>query len=555
MKKEPLTPGKLAEIRRQAEEAMQKRQDLQGVSTEDILSLVHELQVRQIELEMQKEELRRAQKELETSRTKYSDFYDFAPISYFTLDKNGLIIQVNLTGAKKLGMERSVLIKKPFSLFVGADCKNIFYLHLMQVFRKKTLQTTEIQCVDKKGVHFYAVLESISFQDATGAHQCRTALNDITKHVQIEKNLIASEKMYQMLVEKGNNGITIIQDNVFKFVNSMMYEITGFGKEEVIGAHFINFIAPEYREIIQERYERRLKGEILKTSYEIEILSKDGRRIPVEIFAARIEYEGRPASMVIIRDISEYKKLEELNLENECLISANKAKSEFISIISHELRTPLTSIIGYSILMKEKAHQKLSKKNEIYLDNIMKSSQHLLDLINNILVLGKIEAGKLEMRVEDIPVSEAIHEILHLFETEAELRKIIINTEIDSDLDFMQADKQKFKQILFNLISNAIKFQKNGGIITIVAKKEVDNAKFTISDNGIGIKKEDLTRIFQKFEQVDNKDSRRYEGAGLGLAITKQLIELHEGKIMVKSEYGKGTTFTFFLPLIAEKGK
>lgn len=554
MKEDALKSGKFADIRWQAEEIMQKRsEDLREVSTKDILSLVHELQVHQIELEMQNDELRRAQDELEASRSKYSDLYDFAPISYFTFDKNGLIMEVNLTGAKKLGIERSFLINKPFSLYVDTNYKDAFYLHLKLVFRTKKQQTCEIICVDKNGNHFDVVFDTLLVQEGKGApRQCRTAMRDITERKQVEKILKASEEKYSTLVENGYDGIVIVQDGLFKFVNSKIIEITGFMKEEIIGTPFLKLIPSEDKKIVRERYKNRLKRENLHNHYENNILTKDGRKIPVEINISQIEYENRPAFMEIVRDVSEHKKLEELHLENERLISVNKAKSEFLSIMSHELRTPLTSIIGYSGLMREKKRE-LSAKNKSYLDNILNSSQHLLDLIENILDLAKMEAGKMELIIKNIHVNETIDEVIRLMETKTELHKVILRTEIDPDLDYIQADEQKFKQILFNLISNAVKYGKKEGIITISTKKETYTARFSIADNGIGIKKEDLDRIFEKFEQIDNRTSRQYEGAGLGLAITKQLIEMHGGKIMVESEYGRGTTFTFFLPLIANK--
>ncbi len=254
--------------------------------------------------------------------------------------------------------------------------------------------------------------------------------------------------------------------------------------------------------------------------------------------------------LLAIEDITERKKIEEILLENERLISANKARSDFLTIMSHELRTPLTSVIGYSIILKEQTHGGLNKKQENYVDSILTSSNHLLSLINSVLDLAKIEAGKLELFPEEVPVHETVNEILNLIKEKATKRNISLNWKFDPLLPTIVADRQKFKQILFNLLSNAVKFSKDkGGTITVSSKKEDGMARFSVSDTGIGIKKEDMKRLFHEFEQLDSGISRKYEGTGLGLAITKQLVELHGGKITVESRFGRGSTFTFLLPL------
>ncbi len=267
--------------------------------------------------------------------------------------------------------------------------------------------------------------------------------------------------------------------------------------------------------------------------------------------ARRFYQEGTQMILLSIEDITDRKKIEEMRLERESLIFANKARSEFLAIMGHELRTPLTSVIGYSIILKEMAHGKLNDKQQLYMENILKSSEHLLSLINSILDLAKIEAGKLEMMIEDVRVPDTIDETINLMKEKAAIRNIILEREFDPALEVIKADGQKLRQILFNLLSNAVKFSKdNGGIITIRTRKEDGFAKFSVSDRGIGIREEDVPRLFHKFEQLDSGTSRKYEGTGLGLAITKQLVELHGGKIRVESRYGEGSTFTFTLPMM-----
>ena len=259
---------------------------------------------------------------------------------------------------------------------------------------------------------------------------------------------------------------------------------------------------------------------------------------------------GQDEVLAIVRDITERKQAEILRLENEQLAYASKAKSEFLATVSHELRTPLTSIIGFSLLLKEKKHGELNEKQESYVGNILTGSRHLLNLISDILDTTKIEAGKLELTIGKIPVPEVLNETIDLIKENAETHNVILKSEVDPQLDVIEADQQRLKQILLNLLNNAVKFsKKEGGTVTLTAKKEGDMAQFSVSDTGIGIREDDIGKLFNMFQQIDTGNTRQYGGTGLGLAISKQLVELHDGSIMVESEYGKGSTFTFLLPI------
>ena len=267
-------------------------------------------------------------------------------------------------------------------------------------------------------------------------------------------------------------------------------------------------------------------------------------------YEARTVVSGEDEVLLIVRKITERKQAEELRLENEELAHASKAKNEFLATVSHELRTPLTSIIGFSILLKEKKTGDLNEKQELFVGHILKSSEHLLNLISNILDMTKVEAGKIKLAIEKVSVPAILGETSGLVEQIAAKHNVVLKREIDPQLDFIEADRQRFKQILLNLLDNAIKFsKKEGGTVTLIAKKDGDTAQFSVSDTGIGIKEKDIGKLFNMFRQVDTGVSRRYPGTGLGLAISKQLVELHGGMIKVESNYGEGSTFTFFLPL------
>ncbi|HHT9114337.1 MAG: ammonium transporter [Planctomycetes bacterium] len=242
-------------------------------------------------------------------------------------------------------------------------------------------------------------------------------------------------------------------------------------------------------------------------------------------------------------------RTDELQKANIALEKANRLKSEFLATMSHELRTPLNSIIGFAEVLKDEVVGTISAEQKEYLSDIHGSGQHLLNMINSILDLSKIEAGKLELHYEEFPVKEAINEVLNTIIGFSNKKGIHIHTHIREDVPSITVDKVKFKQIMFNLLSNAVKFTSENGRVAVNASLMNQHVQIAVSDTGIGIKSEDMDKIFEAFRQLDASYARRYEGTGLGLTLTKRLIELHGGKIWVISEFGKGSTFTFTLPI------
>ncbi len=253
-------------------------------------------------------------------------------------------------------------------------------------------------------------------------------------------------------------------------------------------------------------------------------------------------------------NITDRKRLEESLLEAKVAAeTASRTKSEFLANMSHELRTPLNSIIGFSDALMEGYFGELNPKQVRYIQNVSTSGRHLLNLINDILDISKVEAGKMKLFPECIHVDYLLEEMVALLQPIAAKREIRINVIRDPKLETLLADKAKIKQILYNLLGNAIKFTHEGGSVTIYAHINSDMARFSIIDTGIGIAPEDMKKLFRPFTQLDASVARRYEGTGLGLALVKELIELHGGHIWLESEVGKWSNFTFELPLcIAE---
>ncbi len=373
---------------------------------------------------------------------------------------------------------------------------------------------------------------------------------EITERRKADEALKDSEERYRTIIEHSNDLIwTLDTEGRFVFFNNYAEKVSGYRLKDWAGRSFAPLINKEDLPGIIEKFNNALKGQ--PQEYEVSVNRQDGSVFILSANSAPIYSKGEIIGVVSIgRDITESKKAEEIRLENARLASASRAKSEFLANMSHELRTPLNSIIGFSELLKQtKTKEAITEKQEHYVDNIITSGRFLLDLINDILDLSKVEAGKIELIIEKLSVPAVINETFSLIKERAAKHNIELKKELDPQLDFIEADQQRIKQILFNLLSNAVKFNKEGGIVTVTAKKEGDMARISVSDTGIGIKEEDIGKLFKEFEQVDSGISRSYGGTGLGLAISKKLVELHGGKITAMSKYGEGTTFTFLIPI------
>jgi signal transduction histidine kinase len=238
----------------------------------------------------------------------------------------------------------------------------------------------------------------------------------------------------------------------------------------------------------------------------------------------------------------------EIEEKSRQLEAASRHKSEFLANMSHELRTPLNAIIGFSEVLTERMFGELNERQEEYLKDIYASGQHLLSLINDILDLSKIEAGRTELELTDFDLPQAISNALTLVRGRAERRSIALHHAVDTRLGHVRADERKIKQVLLNLLSNALKFTFEGGRVEVRAGVVDGMAEVSVTDTGVGIAPEDQEAVFEEFRQVGTAD-KKVEGTGLGLTLSRKFIELHGGKIWVKSQVGMGSTFTFTLPL------
>jgi signal transduction histidine kinase/putative methionine-R-sulfoxide reductase with GAF domain len=250
-------------------------------------------------------------------------------------------------------------------------------------------------------------------------------------------------------------------------------------------------------------------------------------------------------SALAIQNARLFREIEDKSLQLEV---ASRHKSEFLANMSHELRTPLNAIIGFSEVLVEKMFGELNDKQEEYLTDILSSGKHLLSLINDILDLSKVEAGRMELEVGRFSLREALGNGLTMLKERAGRHGIGLGLEIDPDLDLIEADERKVKQVVFNLLSNAVKFTPDGGRVDVAARRVDGEVEVAVSDTGIGIAPDDQAHVFEEFRQV-GRGTAKAEGTGLGLPLAKRFVELHGGSMWVESAVGQGSTFTFALPL------
>jgi signal transduction histidine kinase len=299
-----------------------------------------------------------------------------------------------------------------------------------------------------------------------------------------------------------------------------------------------------------------------------QFIRKDGTVGTAEASASLIrDSRGEPVGFRgIARDVSE-RKATEIALQNakESAEQANKAKSEFLANMSHELRTPLNHILGFTELIVDGQFGDLNAMQKEYLTDVLQSGKHLHALINDILDLSKVDAGKLGLELSEVDLKGLLEHSMVLIKEKALKHGIQTHLDVNGTPDMISADERKLKQIMYNLLSNAAKFTKDGGEIRVKAKwRPSDNdmqadaekgcskghVAISVQDTGLGLKKTDLERIFGSFEQVENSTSRKYHGTGLGLSLARKFVELHGGRIWAESQgQGKGSTFCFTIPV------
>jgi len=551
---------KLDELRLRAEAIAQhtfseESRDDRFLSPEESKKALQELRVHQIELEMQNEALRNAQSELEASRDRYVDLYDFAPVGYLTLNAHGMIDEINLTAATLLGVERKRLLQRRFTAQIVAEDQGRWLTLFMTLMKQDGKGSVEVSMQRGDGTVFPALLDCQRTRTGAGDTALRIVLTDISERMRAEDAL---DKFFD---QSANLHLIVQFDGVIRRVNSGFKITLGYSREELEGTNFLDLVHPDDKAATLSEMAQLAQG-ITTFQFENRYRHKsDGFRLLD--WSANADVANQ-LIYAIASDITERKQteaelekhrhhLQELVEERTAeLVHAKKAaevasvaKSVFLANMSHELRTPMNGVMGMIDLVLTRA---TDPKQIDWLKKSKGSAKHLLEVINDILDISKIESDRLTLEEKNFSLVQAIDDSLQMHDAAAHAKGLSLSRDISPILpDLLCGDAMRLKQILINFVGNAIKFSERGQIDVRARLVEQDKLslmlRLEVSDQGIGIGPEQRVKLFHAFTQADDSMTRKYGGTGLGLIISKRIALLMGGDAGVESTPGVGSTF------------
>ena len=475
---------------------------------------------------------------------RYRDLLEHTPDAKVIINGTGRIVLVNSQVEDVFGYTRAELMGQPMEMLLPQRFRNGHVSSRMLYFAQPRSRPMgaglELYGLRKNGEEFPVEISLCPLETDDGILGM-SAIRDITDRKR-------AEKKFRDLLESAPDAMIIVdRDAKIVLVNSQTEKLFGYARTELLGKT-IEILVPE--RFAEKHSERRASffahPEARPSGSGMDLVGrrKDGTEFPVDISLSPIETEDGTLVSSSIRDITE-RKMFERSLQN-----ANRMKSEFLASMSHELRTPLNGIIGFTEFLVDEKPGPLNAKQKEYLMDVYNSAQHLLQLINDVLDLAKVEAGKIDLYPEQFPLERALKEVCAVVFGIARKKGVALNCAVSTGLDLVTLDPQKFKQVCYNLLANGVKFTDPGGRVDIVASPGDDGQfRIEVRDSGIGIRDEDMKKLFREFEQLDTGAGRRFEGTGLGLALSRKLVEYQGGKIMVESVFGRGSTFTVTLPI------
>lgn len=562
------------QLRKEAEARVTSAQDLlKGITLEKAKTLLHELEVHQIELEMQNEELRETQHRLEKARDQYTDLFDFAPIGYLILDRKGVIVNINLTACDLLGIKRATIKGKPLSAYMASGESRTLFLKLQEAFKTGELPSFELQMKHKNKDLFTASLQGIITTNKNQTDSiCRIALQDVTSFKEAEIAILHHEtlqkekdKIQQYLDLAPVIFLLLDADNKVVMVNKKGCDLSGYSTEEIIGTNwFEGFICDLGNNCIEKKtlndheeitaYPRNFQCKLQSASNEEIFMSwsnatlRDnngkflGTIMAGENITERKNLELRKEQYTQdLEDIVEQrtKKLTEA-LHNEKMV--NEMKTAFVSMASHEFRTPLTSVLSSAILIKKYNELKQYDKQSRHIERIESSVKQLTDILEDFLSMDKLERGIVTTSKEAFNFETFTKEILEELEWSLKENQLIHLEHKGKSMIVL--DKKILRNIFLNLITNAIKYSDNDIFISTLVDN--DSVHIDFIDKGIGIPEDEQKYLFNKFFRA--KNVKNIQGTGLGLTIVKHYVDLLRGDITFESKLGEGSKFHLSLP-------
>ena len=530
-------------LRQKAEELLKKKSSKTASPFSEVESfrLIHELEVHQIELELQNEELLLARVAAEVANDKYIGLYELAPSGYFTLSVKGEIIELNLNGAKMLGKDRQHLKSSLFGFFVSEETKPIFSLFLEKAFKSKAKESCEVMMDSTGSLPFHVLLTGVV---SDNEEHCLVTAVDITERKQAEKTVNESEEKFRKVFSCSRDALIIIDKETGNILdaNDYTFRLYGYSRDEILNLKNTDLsfepvktalALKEFIERIEVRYHKK----------------KDGTVFPVDISASRFMMNGREVVLASIRDITDRLQAEEeLKLKNDELRHINAEKDKFFSIIAHDLRGPFNGFLGFTNLLAEELPDFTQSEIQKIAVSMRNSATNLFQLLENLLEWSRSQRGLTNFEPESFLLKSMIVESMHTLMDAAHKKGVCISFEIQEDLGVF-ADEYMLASTIRNLASNAMKFTKKGGNVSIAAKTVSGNSvEISVRDTGIGMSSTMVEDLFRLDVQTNRKGTDGEPSTGLGLLLCKDFIEKHGGKIWVESEEGKGSIFFFTIP-------
>ena len=502
-------------------------------------------------LEKEIERRKRTEEALRASQQIIEGIINAIPVRVFWKDKNLFYLGCNAAFARDAGFADPKDI-------IGKDDYQMAWRAQADLYRDDDRQVIESGCAkllveepqtNPQGNSFTLLTSKIPLRDSQGEISgVLGSYLDITDRKLAEEKIINAKKEWEDTFDAITE-LIFIHDSDGRIIraNRAYGQMAGMSLAELVGRPFYEIFpktdSPD--DLCKEAVKCGMSA--LK---EIK-MDSIGKTFSVRMYP-KLDDKGKYLySVHIMLDITERKKVIEAEIMKETAEAANKAKSDFLASMSHEFRTPLNAVIGFSELMSTGLGGPLTDQQKEYVTDIFTSGQHLLSLVNDILDLSKVEAGRMELQMNEFNIERLIETSIALFKEKAYKHSLQMTLKITHGLDTMIGDERKIKQVLFNILGNAVKFTPDGGRIQVEATLTDDKEflKYSVSDTGIGISSEDQNKLFKPFEQVDTRLTRKYKGTGLGLSLCRQLVELHGGRIWVESEAGKGSNFIFVIPV------